>query len=280
MTDQENTEDTKRKFSVMKCFVRELSNFFQEDLTVKLYNHLLEKTTLENKEPVHKHLSLFEEFCVKNRAQIETKDTAFPSPVVQYSERVRIDFEKLFSQIAQEENDKETRSVLFDHLWVVSSVFDSESKTSELLKAKQKPKSGAASELEHLFKKNPFLSDMMEKVEKNVKPGSSPMEAMSSMMQSGMLQELVQGMQTNINSGELNIQELMGTVQKLTGDLPAEQLQALQPMMGLAMQNMPQDSATDADTPTLLEDKNLRPTESAVTRGGKKKRKKKKKMKE
>ncbi len=127
-----------------------------------------------------------------------------------------------------------------------------------------------------LFKKNPFLSDMMEKVEKNVKPGSSPMEAMSSMMQSGMLQELVQGMQTNINSGELNIQELMGTVQKLTGDLPAEQLQALQPMMGLAMQNMPQDSATDA----LLEDKNLRSTESAVTRGGKKKRKKKKKNKE
>lgn len=259
-----------KKFSVMKCFVRELSNFFKEDLSIKLYNHLLQKTTLDNKGPVEKHLTLFENFCRKNRSHIEKKQTDFPLAVIQYSERVKLDFSHVFCQISKEENQEETLSVLFDHLWVISSVFDPESKTGVLLREKQKS-SDPPPELENLFRNNPFLSDMMDKVEKTVKPGTSPMEAMTSMMQSGMLQELVQGMQTNINNGSLNVQELMGTVQKLTSGLPPEQLQALQPMMGMAMQNMGEvDSVQNA-----LE---LCPPEAGeqVNRGGKKKRKKKK----
>jgi hypothetical protein len=285
MTEEEAApkvnHSVEKKFNVMRCFVRELSNFFKEDLSIKLYNHLLEKTTLANKIPVEKHLTLFANFCKENRTKIETKQTDFPLPVIQYSERVKLDFAHVFSQISKEENQEETLSVLFDHLWVISSVFDPESKTGELLKKKQtvnKP----PPELENLFRKNPFLSEMMTKVEKNVKPGTTPMEAMNSMMQSGMLQELVQGMQTNINNGTLNVQELMGTVQSLTSGLPPEQLQALQPMMGMAMQNMgpaaSQQEAALSETPLLQSNQAVTVCDGGPkVRGGKKKRKKKKK---
>lgn len=279
MTEEEtvpkvNDALVEKKFNVMKCFVRELSNFFKEDLSIKLYNHLLEKTTLDNTVPVEKHLKLFATFCKENRTKIENKQTDFSLPVIQYSERVKIDFAHVFSQILkEEENKEETLSVLFDHLWVISSVFDPESKTGKLLKEKQKANKPPP-ELENLFKKNPFLSEMMTKVEKSVKPGTTPMEAMTSMMQSGMLQELVQGMQTNINNGSLNVHELMGTVQSLTSGLPPEQLQALQPMMGMAMQNMGGGATPSSSQSTMP----LLPSpQNTANRGGKKKRKKNKK---
>ena len=89
-------------------------------------------------------------------------------------------------------------------------------------------------ELHSLFSSNPFLADMMEKVEGHVKPGANPMEAMSSMMSSGLLQELVSGMQENIETGDLDMGELMESVQKMTAALPPEQMQALTPIMKAA----------------------------------------------
>ena len=75
----------------------------------------------------------------------------------------------------------------------------------------------------------------MEKVEAHVTPGANPMEAMSSMLSSGFLQEMVGGMQDNIESGKLDMGQLMQSVQSITQSLPPEQLAALQPMMaGLA----------------------------------------------
>ena len=64
----------------------------------------------------------------------------------------------------------------------------------------------------------------MEKVEAHVTPGANPMEAMSSMLSSGFLQEMVGGMQDNIESGKLDMGQLMQSVQSITQSLPPEQL--------------------------------------------------------
>jgi len=234
-----NTSESKKftvekKFNTIKKFVREMSVFFEDDMSVKLYNHLLCKTTIKNRVPVARHVQLFEEFCINNRDQIVANNTALSQSKIEYSKRVYLDFAKIFRDVSNDESAAETQSVLFDHLLVLSMVFDPESNAVDVLKSKNKDTEG---ELHDLFNKNPFLADMMQKVENQVKPGTNPMEAMSSMMSSGLLQELVSGMQENIENGNLDMGELMESVQKMTASLPAEQMAALAPMMNAASLN-------------------------------------------
>jgi hypothetical protein len=232
---------TEKKFNTLKTFVREMSDFFQDDMSVKLYNHLLCKTTIKNRAPVSRHLKLFEEFCINNRDQIVSSDPNLAQKKIEYSSRVYIDFSTIFSGVS---SSTDTQSVLFDHLLVLSMVFDPEGSAIDVLKNKQED--GVTGELHSLFNKNPFLADMMEKVESQVKPGTNPMEAMSSMMSSGLLEELVTGMQENIEKGDLNMEELMESVQKMTSALPPEQMKALAPMMNAAA--LTQNTSTASHT--------------------------------
>jgi hypothetical protein len=68
---------TEKKFTTLKKFVHEMSSFFNDDLAVKLYNHLLRKTTLKNRVPVSRHIELFTEFCTANRKHIVEGDVDF-----------------------------------------------------------------------------------------------------------------------------------------------------------------------------------------------------------
>jgi hypothetical protein len=229
---------TEKKFNTLKTFVREMSDFFQDDMSVKLYNHLLCKTTIKNRAPVKRHLKLFEEFCINNRDQIVSSNPDLSQKKIAYSSRVYLDFSTIFSGVS---SSTDTQSVLFDHLLVLSMVFDPEGSAIDVLKHKQSD--GVTGELHRLFNNNPFLADMMEKVESQVKPGINPMEAMSSMMSSGLLEELVSGMQEN---GDLNMEELMESVQKMTSALPPEHMKVLAPMMNAAA--LTQNKSTAAHT--------------------------------
>lgn len=234
MRDLLKMSSTEKKFTTLCSFVNEMSAFFNKDLALKLYNHLLVKTTLADTVPVEKHISEFTDFCKNNRKHILEANTALPQKKINYSERVYIDFEKIISEILKEDSAAETLTVLFDHLLLLSSVFDPEGNASEVIKNKAQS-DDKTSEIKEFLEGNEFLSGMMKKVESQVDPGSNPMEAMSKMMSSGLLQELVVGMQENIDSGKMNVQDLMTSVQKMTTALPPDQMAALQPMLGMAM---------------------------------------------
>ena len=186
---------------------------------------------MKNRVPVSRHIELFTEFCTANRKHIVEGDVDFVQKRIEYSSRVYIDFAKIFADISKDDCAEETKSVLFDHLLVLSMVFDSESSASDIIKSRTSSTQG---ELKELFDDNPFLADMMKKVESQVKPGANPMEAMTEMMSSGLLQELVSGMQDNIEKGNLDMNQLMGSVQRMTASLPQEQLAALNPMLQMA----------------------------------------------
>lgn len=221
-----------KRFNTLKKFVHEMASFFQDDMALKLYNHLLRKTTIKHRVPVSRHLQIFTEFCKNNRKQILSSNTAFQQTKLEYSKRVYIDFSKIFKDIEDGDEGPETQSVLFDHLLVLSMVFDPEGQANKVLK--EKADDEANDEIKHLFGSNPFLADMMEKVEGHVKPGANPMEAMSSMVSSGLLEELVGGMQQKIQSGEVDMDQLIGSVQRITSSLPPEQMQAIAPMLSMA----------------------------------------------
>jgi hypothetical protein len=211
-----------------------------------------------------KHIKLFKNFAIRNRAQILSSNTALVDPIVRYSDRVKIDFSVIFRDVELEDSAAETQEILFEHLLVLSMVLDPESRAAEVLRERKK-KRPLPPMLESLFEEHDFLKDMVDKVEKHVTPGANPMEAMTSMMTSGVLQDIVAGMQQKIDDGSLDIQKLMASVQTMTQALPPEQLAALQPMMSAAAP----PAAVHAPAPAPAK------TSKHVVRGGKKKRKKK-----
>ena len=113
------------------------------------------------------------------------------------------------------------------------------------------------------------MRGLRKKGESQVDPGANPMEAMSKMMSSGLLQELVVGMQENIDSGKMNVQDLMTSVQKMTTALPPDQMAALQPMLGMAM------SAEQMGGSITQQAQSIQSQTTDVSRRKKKRRKKK-----
>ena len=66
-----------------------------------------------------------------------------------------------------------------------------------------------------------FLKNMMDKVENSVDnmDSSNPMEAITGMMSSGVFSELVGSMTSGLQSGDLNIGNLLGTVNEMVGSM-------------------------------------------------------------
>ena len=68
----------------------------------------------------------------------------------------------------------------------------------------------------------------MEKAKNNMSTVNTqdPMQAMMSIFQSGIIQEMVVGLQEGVGSGQMNMQTLLGTMQSAIGSImPPQSLQ-------------------------------------------------------
>jgi hypothetical protein len=196
-------------FKAISNFTQELSeSFSKKHRPLKLYNRLVEQTTIVHEKPIEKHLNAFKTFCVSNRDAILEKDCKkISNPKISYSEKVFIDMSYIF-QIS----DKETSKIIWDHLLCISALLDPASKAKEILK--QNLKEGKTGN-----KEANFLTDIIEKVEEHVDPDSNPMDAVSSIMQSGIFTDLIGGMNDGLSDGSLDMGKLMGAVQGMVGQL-------------------------------------------------------------
>ena len=62
-------------FKTINDFVKELSELFgSTNHSLKLYQRLLDKTTINHEKSIEKHIEIFRTFCVKNREMILNKD--------------------------------------------------------------------------------------------------------------------------------------------------------------------------------------------------------------
>ena len=73
-----------------------------------------------------------------------------------------------------------------------------------------------------------FLKDMINKVEDSIDGGNvnNPMEAITKMMTSGVFGELVGNMTNGLQSGDLNIGNLLGSVNDMVGTMNADMPQS------------------------------------------------------
>jgi hypothetical protein len=196
-------------FKAISNFTNELGETFGgKQKSLKLYCRLINKTTIVNEKPIQKHICAFTDFCKTNRnAILEKNIEKLETTTISYSERVYINIEQIL-KIA----DKETKEVIWSHLLTLSAIVDPLSKAKEILK-KQNEKSDVNNEQD-------FLSNIIDKVEQNVDPSSTnPMEAVSSILNSGIFSELLGSLNNGVENGNLDMNKLMGSVQNMVSKM-------------------------------------------------------------
>ena len=200
---------------------RAISNFLtdvSEAITGKykplaLYNRLISKTTIVNEEPILKHVNLFKDFCKDNRKALEEQDlSSLKNPRISYSERVYFDIGHIFKI-----TNKVDHSAIWKHLLIISTLTDKEGNSKNILKEMstntQKPTTNETN----------FINNMVEKVGESIDPNTSnPMDAVSSIMSSGIFNDLVNDMSGGIEKGDMNIGGLMGVVQNMMSSLDGQ----------------------------------------------------------
>jgi hypothetical protein len=192
-------------FKAISKFTDELAQLFgKKQRSLKLYNHLIHKTTLSHQESVQKHISAFKTFCIANRDAILNKNkSVLKESKVSYSTRVYIDIESILN-----EADEDTQEIIWKHILVISALVDPISKAKSVLKNE---------------KESDFLMNIITKVENSVDvDNSDPMQTVSNILTSGVFTDLVSNMNKGLEDGSLDIGKLMTSVQNMVGNLNPE----------------------------------------------------------
>ena len=237
-------------FKAIVNFTTDLSEEFGEEFKpTKLYNHLLGKTTLSHDTAIQKHIETFKIFLVKNREQIATADSENITDTISYSTRVYLDIKEILKKA-----DNNSQKVIWQHLLILSAILDPTGRAKQILKEQRE--SGAQDNGE-----SDFLNNIIDKIEDNVDPNTSnPMEAVTSIMKSGVFNDLVQGMGSGLQDGSLDLSKLMGTVQnmvtKLNDDTSgetenSESVNMINSMMQNLTHQMSDNTENDGEMPDL-----------------------------
>ena len=207
------TENVFRSFQKIADFVQQLKDTFAVDGKFReliLYNHLLGKTKMSNKSATNKHITLFSDFCSHNNEALLSKDVSkLVQKKISYSDKVFID---IYSILTLKESTPEDVDAIWNHLLVIQATIDPTSEARALL---SKLKESSSNE-------GQFLDNFLDKIEKSIdkdKIGQDPMTAASSILQSGVLNDLVGSIDNGVKSGNLDLGKLVGTVQSMLGGL-------------------------------------------------------------
>ncbi len=212
-------------FKAICMFIKDLADVYgAKHVGLQLYNRLVEKTTIMHEKPVAKHVETFQAFCVANRAGILALDlTTTPCEVrsVTYSEKVTFDIVALL----EEETDPEAREAIYRHLLTILYFVDPESSLQAKLALNALRKKEASSSQEVVpapptTSEGQFINDLIASVEKTVDPSkvTNPLEAVQTVLSSGVFTEMLGKMQQGMASGQLNIGKLMGAMSGMMGD--------------------------------------------------------------
>lgn len=205
-----STDTSLITFKAISNFANDLGSVFSENhRPLKLYVHLINKTTIAHDKPIKKHIEAFRLFCVNNRNAIANKNTRdLNKTKISYSKRVFINMKEIFQHA-----DYETTNVIWNHLLTISALVDPTGKARDILK--EQISKGGGDEVN-------FLTEIISKVEDNVNPNANPMEAVASIMKSGIFTDLVNGMGNGLQNGSLDLGKLMKTVQTMVTKLGDE----------------------------------------------------------
>ena len=209
-------------FKAIQNFVGDLGEFFSADIhSLALYERLLTKTTASHTEAIEKHVSCFKKFLSENEETIlnfsEDSTTALEfTGIISYSTKVFLDLNAVFKLPME----PDTKTAIIDHLLTLSALLCGSQKAKDALKNKNQSQ---LVKVEGDGEEDDFLNHIISKVEKHVSSDSTnPQDALSSIMSSGMIPELVTSLNSGISSGKLDLTKMMSSVQKMVGSIAPE----------------------------------------------------------
>ena len=186
-------------FKAITTFTGELSKLFGEkQRSLRLYCHLISKTTFVHEKAITKHINAFRKFCIDNRDAIYAKNHSdLLNTKIEYSTKAFINMKSIFEMA-----DTETRSVIWSHVLIISAILDKTGKAKEILK-QQAPK----------LKGGDIITSLMAKFEKAIDPNaSSPAEAISSLIASGAITDITTTVKEQMQNGSLDLQSVLNSV--------------------------------------------------------------------
>lgn len=196
-------------FRALSNFVQDLNEVFGEKYRpLKLYQHLLGKTTLNHEEAIMKHIRGISDFCIQNREGLVNKDiNKLYKDKISFSDRVFIPVIQILKSA-----DKETKQIIWKHLLKLSAFVDPTSNAKQILKDSLGKSHG---------KEEHFLHNIIEQVEEHVSQDeqNNPMEVVSNILSSGMFTDLISSMNNGIQDGNLDMGKMMGVVQQMMSQL-------------------------------------------------------------
>lgn len=189
-------------FKTIVSFVNELKDSFGgKQKSLQLYARLLEKTTVMHEEAIKKHNNVFKSFCTENKDCLVKKDPKLlVNNLMKYSEKVYIDMKDIFQR-----SDSNEKQVIWKYLLKIYALVDPTSEAKKILKETINKGENANEET--------YLNGFIDKINDSVENGGDPMACMT------MIPELLGSMNNGIQSGELDMGKLLGTVQGMMGTL-------------------------------------------------------------
>jgi len=220
-------------FKAITSFISDLdSEFGKKHKSIALYNRLLEKTGIVHIGPVHKHIECFKKFFDLNKnAMNDQNPVLFENSKIVYSEKVYVDIATVLRQTSED-----NKKIIWQHLLTIWGLIDPSSEARRLLN--EAKKNGTATN------EDDFLSNIIEKVETAVSSDkidkNNPLTAITTLMQSGIMSDLVTGMQKGLSEGSLDVGKLMNSVQTMMGKMGGTGMEHGQNGGGMGMPDLGQ----------------------------------------
>lgn len=169
--------------------------------SARLYSKLLSKTKIVHKDAILHHIDVFSNFFNRNSEAIVSRDvTKIVSSRVSYSEKVYLDIVEILRSNDIEDDVKDT---IWTHLLAIQASID--------------PTSDAVKALENVL----AMSRQNNGNGDNQAPGDSQglVNAMSGILSNPLFGQLANNMEKNIQSGAIDMKQLMGATQQIFGML-------------------------------------------------------------
>ena len=220
-TSSKQSDDARSllSFKAISAFIIDLTAFKTKQRSLALYIRLIERTNFTHEAAITKHVNAFRELCKSNERAISEKNPNYlEKTTINYSEKVFINIAHLL-KIA----DDTEKEAIWSHLTVISAFVYPEGKAKELLKKTASTAESASSSSSSSGDNGNFLTDMISAIEGNIDRDAKPAEAVSKLMQSGALNDVISTMSSKMEDGKLDLGSMMNSVQNLVGSLSENQ---------------------------------------------------------
>ena len=215
-----SSDPSEKIFIKVLNFVHDLNDVFgKKHNNIKLYNKFLKETPMENAKAVKKQTNIFKNFVQNNFEAILKKDIALlEDHQILFSDKVFINIKEIL-----EEADQETTHQIFQHLQLIAYLFTNDQNMKTALSNSYKVSPPISTKTDQA--ESEFIHNYMSKIEQSFgeKDFSDPMTATLGLLKSGVFTDMIKTLQTDVSSGKLDVNKLLGNVQGMMSQITASE---------------------------------------------------------